>query len=145
MPGPGMPRSPARCLVVRYCVVVISLVYQGAYAQVEDAYAQGREVFLDRELGHCVLCHQVTQLNVPFQGNLGPDLSGVALRMTLKQMRAKIVDPAADNPHTVMPAYHRTRGLKQVALAYRDQPILTEQQLTDLLAFLNTLRLGSTD
>ena len=34
--------------------------------------AIGRAIFSDRESGHCVLCHQVDGLEVPFQGNLGP-------------------------------------------------------------------------
>ena len=38
---------------------------------------QGREVFVDRQGGHCVLCHQVATLDAPFQGDIGPALDDI--------------------------------------------------------------------
>ncbi len=108
---------------------------------VGDAQA-GRQVFLDRNLGHCLLCHAATQLSAPFQGNIGPDLSDVADRLSAEAIRARVVDPTRLNPDTVMPAYHRTADLQQVAAEYEGQPILDGQQLEDLLAFLLTLKTG---
>jgi sulfur-oxidizing protein SoxX len=39
-----------------------------------------------------------------------------------------------------MPAYHRTEGLTRVAPAFKDKPVLTAQQIEDVVAFLLTLK-----
>ena len=101
---------------------------------------RGREVFLDRELGHCLLCHQVSQLDAPFQGNIGPDLSNIAERLPISAIRERIIDPTQLNPQTVMPAYGRTEDLLDVDERYLGKPILEPSQLEDLVAFVATLR-----
>ena len=101
---------------------------------------RGLEVFLDRELGHCVLCHEAVQVDAPFQGNLGPDLSDLGLRMEAGEIRAKVMDPTVGNPQSAMPAFHRANGLRQVAAPYVGKPILDAGQMADLVAFLAGLR-----
>jgi sulfur-oxidizing protein SoxX len=44
------------------------------------------------------------------------------------------------NPDTIMPAYYRVDGLTRVGLAWRGKPILTAEQIEDVIAFLVTLR-----
>jgi L-cysteine S-thiosulfotransferase len=39
-----------------------------------------------------------------------------------------------------MPAYYRTEGLYDVAAAYRGKPILSAQQVEDVVSYLQTLR-----
>jgi len=39
-----------------------------------------------------------------------------------------------------MPAYHRTEGLVRVGPAWRGKPLLTAEQIEDVVAFLVTLR-----
>ena len=39
-----------------------------------------------------------------------------------------------------MPAYYRTEGLNQVAGAFRGKPILSAQQVEDVVAWLATLK-----
>jgi len=39
-----------------------------------------------------------------------------------------------------MPAYHRSEGLARVAPAWRGKPVLSAQQIEDVVAFLMTLR-----
>ncbi len=39
-----------------------------------------------------------------------------------------------------MPDYYEVDGLHRVGLAWRDKPILTAEQIEDVVAFLTTLR-----
>ena len=100
----------------------------------------GERVFAERNFGHCVLCHSVVGLDVPFQGNIGPDLSTVGLRLTPAQLRLRVVDYQALKPDTLMPSYYRTEGLHQVEIGQIGQTILTAQQVEDLVAYLTSLR-----
>jgi len=39
-----------------------------------------------------------------------------------------------------MPSYYRTDGLNRVGAAWRDKPVLTAEEIEDVVAFLATLR-----
>ena len=73
-------------------------------------------------------------------GNLALPLSGVGGRYGAGQLRLRIVDSSRVNRATIMPAYYRVSGLNQVAEAYRGRPILSAQQVEDVVAYLLTLR-----
>lgn len=89
---------------------------------------------------NCLLCHAVPETGVPFMGNLGPGLSGVASRLTAGQMRLRIVDSMRINPETIMPSYYRLEGLQQVANPWRGKSILSAREVEDVIAYLLTLR-----
>jgi sulfur-oxidizing protein SoxX len=76
---------------------------------------------------------------VPAFGNLGPPLVGVASRLSEPQIRLRLVNPKRINPETIMPAYHRAEGLTRVAEKYRGRPILSAQEIEDVVAYLLTL------
>ena len=101
--------------------------------------ARGRAIVANRQVGLCLLCHSGPFPEERFQGNLAPDLSGAGRRWTEGQLRLRVVDSSRINPATIMPAYHRTEGLTRVAPAYRGKPILTAEQIEDVVAFLLTL------
>ncbi|MCG8442246.1 MAG: sulfur oxidation c-type cytochrome SoxX [Caulobacterales bacterium] len=101
---------------------------------------RGRRVFVEREAGHCVLCHVVDALDAPFQGDVGPALSDVGARLTAGQIRLRVVDAARLNPDTVMPPYHRVTGLTQVARGDEGRPILSSQEIEDVVAYLAALK-----
>jgi L-cysteine S-thiosulfotransferase len=101
--------------------------------------AAGRDVFVDRTSGHCVLCHRVSGLDASFQGDLGPDLSTIGARLSAPQIRYRIVDASRLNPASIMPPYYRTESLAQVAEAYRGKTVLTGQQIEHLVAYLSSL------
>ena len=101
--------------------------------------AQGERIFVEREAGHCVLCHRVAGLDAPFQGNLGPALTGIGSRLSPAQIRLRIVDASRLNPDTIMPPYYRSEGLAQVAGEYRGQTVLSAGQIEHLVAWLATL------
>jgi len=98
---------------------------------------RGKIVFLQREQGHCVLCHVVSELDVAFQGNIGPDLSQVGARLSPAQIRLRIVDYQILSPGTLMPSYYRIHDLYQVQDDYLGETILTAQQVEDLVAYLS--------
>lgn len=102
--------------------------------------ARGRAIVANRQLGLCLLCHSGPFPEERFQGNLAPDLRGAGTRWTEGQLRLRIVDSSRVNPATIMPAYHRTEGLVRVGPAWRGKPILSAEQIEDVVAFLTTLR-----
>jgi sulfur-oxidizing protein SoxX len=101
--------------------------------------ARGRLVALGRD-ANCILCHGFPDASVRFYGDLAPPLHGVGSRLSVGQLRLRIVDSSQLNPATPMPPYHRVSGLTQVAEAYRGKPILTAQEVEDVIAYLVTLR-----
>ena len=102
--------------------------------------AAGRKIVLDRQVGLCLLCHSGPFPEERFQGTIGPDLNAVAARLSEGQIRLRIVDPSRTNPDSVMPAYFRTEGLTRVAPSLRGKPILSAEQIEDVVAFLVTLK-----
>jgi len=102
--------------------------------------ARGRAIVVNRQVGLCLLCHSGPFPEERLQGNLAPDLKGVATRWTEAQLRLRIVDAAVINPQTIMPPYYRVAGLERVAPAWRGKPILTAEQIEDVVAFLMTLK-----
>ena len=66
--------------------------------------------------------------------------SGAGSRSTEGQLRLRIVDAGRLNSATIMPPYYRVDGLNRVAANFRGKPILTAEQIEDVVAFLATLR-----
>lgn len=100
---------------------------------------RGKILFVARDGGHCVLCHAVAPLDAEFQGDVGPALDGVGDRLTSAQLRLRIADYQIIRPGTLMPSYYRNHDLYQVGEEYKDGPILTAQEVEDLVAYLGTL------
>ena len=102
--------------------------------------ARGRAIVVNRQVGLCLLCHSGPFPEERFQGNLAPDLRGAGTRFSEGQLRLRIVDSSRINAATIMPAYHRTEGLARVAPAWRGKPVLSAEQIEDVVAFLMTLK-----
>jgi sulfur-oxidizing protein SoxX len=101
--------------------------------------ARGLSVIAGRD-ANCLLCHAVPESGARFTGNLAPPLDGVGARVGAGQLRLRMVDSTRLNANTIMPPYYRIDGLNQVAEAWRGKPILTAQQIEDVVAYLLTLR-----
>ena len=61
-------------------------------------------------------------------------------RLTPAQMRLRIVEPTKVNPDTMMPPFYRVDGLNRVMPQFQGKPILTAEQIEDVIAFLETLK-----
>jgi len=136
---------------VRVAAAIVALAGLAGAAHAQDSLPQsltgakgdpvrGRAIVANRQVGLCLLCHSGPFPDERFQGELAPDLRGAGARWTEGQLRLRIVDSGRVNPASIMPAYHRTEGLTRVAPAFRGKPILSAEQVEDVVAFLMTLK-----
>lgn len=102
--------------------------------------ARGRAIVANRQVGLCLLCHTGPIPEERFQGSLAPELGGAGRRWTEGELRLRIVDAARINPATIMPSYYRTEGLTRVARSFTGKPILSAEQIEDIVAYLTTLK-----
>ncbi len=121
-----------------------------SYAVVEDAIpraltgmpgdpVRGRALIVDRATT-CILCHSGPFPEQKFQGDLAPNLAGAGSRWSEGQLRLRLVDASRLNAATIMPSYYRVDGLDRVGAAWRGKPILSAEQIEDIVAYLGTLR-----
>jgi L-cysteine S-thiosulfotransferase len=101
---------------------------------------RGRTIVVNRQVGLCLLCHTGPYPEERFQGTLAPDLKGTGSRWSQGQLRLRIVDASRLNPDTIMPPYYRLEGLARVASAFQGRPLLTAEQIEDVISHLATLR-----
>jgi sulfur-oxidizing protein SoxX len=158
---PGSRRSRAKFLAKPACIAIVLAAFAASPAYAQDALrpyrvvgdsipdsltgvkgdpGRGRAIVVNRQVGLCLLCHTGPFPEERFQGTLSPDLTGTGARLTEGQLRLRVVDASRVNPATIMPPYYRAHDLTRVAAAFRDKPILTAEQIEDVVAFLTTLR-----
>ncbi len=110
--------------------------------------ANGRIIMGDNSVGNCVACHQVTEMSdVPFQGNVGPMLDGTGERWSEAELRGIVVNAKVAFEGSIMPAFYKTEGFIRPGNAYTGKaaddtfgPLLTAQQVEDVVAYLVTLK-----
>ncbi|NNU79249.1 sulfur oxidation c-type cytochrome SoxX [Halovulum dunhuangense] len=108
--------------------------------------AEGRKV-MNRGAGNCIACHEVSALSdLPFHGEVGPLLDGVGSRWTEAELRGLVANPKMMFEGTIMPAFYKTEGFIRPGEGYTAKapegplkPILSAQQIEDVVAFLMTL------
>lgn len=130
--------GPASAQVSNYMVTgdAINAPLDGHVGKAE----RGKAIVKNRETANCLICHTIPDPHERFMGDVGPPLAGVALRLSVAQIRLRLVDPTRVNPSAVMPAYHRVGGLAHVDARYADRPVLTAREIEDVVAYLATLR-----
>lgn len=101
--------------------------------------ARGREIAINRRQGNCLACHGMPIEEQPFHGEVGPPLYGVANRYDAGELRLRIVDSKVVNSETMMPSFYRAEGFHRVTSQFADKPILTAQEVEDVVAYLMTL------
>lgn len=99
----------------------------------------GRAIVVKRE-STCLLCHSGPFPDQRFQGDLSPSLGGTGSRWSEGELRLRMVDASRLNPATIMPSFYRIDGLTRVAANFRGKPVLTAEQIEDVVAFLTTLK-----
>lgn len=109
--------------------------------------AEGSKVATTRALGNCVACHQISTNKADFQGNIGPALDGAADRYSEAQLRGIVIDAKHTFADSVMPGMYKTGPFIRPGDAYTGKaapaelpPILTAQQVEDVVAYLMTLK-----
>jgi sulfur-oxidizing protein SoxX len=101
--------------------------------------ARGRALVVDRT-STCILCHSGPFPEQRFQGDVAPSLAGTGKRWSEGEIRLRLVDASRFNAATIMPSYYRLDGLSRVGRAWQGKPILTAEQIEDIVAYLVTLR-----
>jgi sulfur-oxidizing protein SoxX len=111
---------------------------------------RGAALVADRARSLCLLCHQaaVTGPHAPaaLQGTLSTDLRGAGTRWSAAQLRLRVADSRRLNPASLMPTLHAAapsaadEAEARVGAAWRGQPVLSAQELEDIVAWLETQR-----
>ncbi|WP_420859100.1 sulfur oxidation c-type cytochrome SoxX [Marivivens marinus] len=110
--------------------------------------AEGEKVMTSRGLGNCIACHQVTALEeYPFHGEVGPSLDGAGSRWDEAQLRGIVAGAKNTFPDSVMPSFYKSTGFIRIGDAFTGKagsdpttPLLTAQQIEDVVAYLMTLQ-----
>lgn len=108
---------------------------------------RGLEVMVNRGLGNCIACHQVTALEeYEFHGEVGPSLDGVGARWEEAALRGIMVNAKNVFPDTIMPSFYRVSGYTRPGNAFTGRaaegpldPLLAAQDIEDVIAYLMTL------
>lgn len=109
---------------------------------------EGAKVMSNRGLGNCVACHAISAMpDVAFQGNVGPSLDGVADRWEEAQLRGIVSDAKMTFDGTIMPSFYKVGPYIRQGDAFTGKaaegelpPLLTAQQIEDVVAYLMTLK-----
>ena len=110
--------------------------------------AEGAAIVGDKKKGNCVACHAVSALaDVPFQGEIGPPLDGVADRWSEAEIRGIVSDAKKTFDGSMMPSFYKTGPYIRPGNAFTGKaaegelpPLLSAQQIEDVVAFLLTLK-----
>lgn len=109
----------------------------------------GEKVMTTRGLGNCIACHAVTQLdNIPFHGEVGPPLDGAGDRWTEAELRGIVANSKMTFDESMMPSFYKVDGYIRPGNAFTGKaaksaelpPLLTAQQIEDVVAYLLTLK-----
>lgn len=109
--------------------------------------AAGAEL-MNKGAGNCIACHAVEKLsNLQFHGEIGPPLDGVADRWSEAELRGIVANAKIMFEGTMMPAFYKVEGFTRPGDAYTGnayegeiQPLLTGQEIENVVAFLMTLK-----
>lgn len=107
----------------------------------------GAEI-MNKGAGNCIACHQVSALShLQFHGEIGPPLDGAADRWSEAELRGIVANAKIMFPDSMMPSFYKTEGFIRIGDEYTGeplegevQPLLTAQEVEDVVAYLMTLK-----
>lgn len=110
--------------------------------------ANGRLIVGDKKQGNCVACHVVSDLAaIPFQGEIGPILDGAGDRWSEPELRGIVSNAKIMFEDSMMPSFYKTEGFIRPGNGYTGKaaddtfgPLLSAQQIEDVVAYLTTLK-----
>lgn len=110
--------------------------------------ANGAVIVGDKKQGNCVACHQVSALSkIQWHGEVGPPLDGVADRWSEAELRGIVANAKIMFEGSMMPSFYKTHGYIRPGEGFTSEPaneplppLLTAQQIEDIVAFLATLK-----
>lgn len=106
------------------------------------------ETIMNKGAGNCIACHQVTALeHLAFHGEIGPSLDGAGSRWSEAELRGIVSNAKVMFEGTMMPSFYKTEGFIRLGDAYTGKahpgnpdPLLTAQEVEDVVAYLMTLK-----
>lgn len=110
---------------------------------------EGRSIVGSKSKGNCIACHMVSELEAesPFHGEIGPMLDGVADRWTEAEIRGIVANAKMMFEGSMMPSFYKTTGYIRPGNGYTGKaaegelaPLLTAQQIEDVVAYLLTMK-----
>ena len=137
--GMSAPANVAAEEMVNFSIVDGNSIPDSLTGKAGDP-AKGRETAIHRKKGNCLACHVLPAPEQPYHGEVGPELNGVASRLSEGEIRLRIVNPKYANPATIMPAFYNTEGLHMVQKKWQGKPMLTAEEVEDIVAYLMTLK-----
>ena len=116
---------------------------------------RGLEIAVDTSRGDCLACHHIAKVLLKAEqddaasvekygrhGEVGAPLNGVAGRFSEAELRLIVAEPQKAFPDAdiAMPAYHAIKDQKDVHPHCKGRPMLSAQEVEDVVAFLQTLK-----
>jgi len=109
--------------------------------------AKGRAV-MNKGSGNCIACHKVSDLaELPFHGEVGPTLDGVADRWSEAELRGIVTNAKMMFPDSMMPSFYKVDGYIRPGNGFTGKAaegaldtLLTAEQIEDVVAYLLTLK-----
>lgn len=109
---------------------------------------EGAKVISSKGLGNCVACHEISAMpDIAFQGMIGPALDGAGDRWTEADLRGIVANAKMMFEGSMMPSFYKDTGYIRPGKAYTGKaaddtfgPLLSAQQVEDVVAYLATLK-----
>ena len=130
------PSTP-RAWRIAQCCLTLLVFFSGISATCAQTLPElGFRVMSAGNAGNCIACHALPG-QTGLASTFGPALHRVASRYSPQELREWVTDARKIKPNTLMPPFGTTQGTNA---AVRAQSILSEDQITQVVAALLTLK-----
>jgi sulfur-oxidizing protein SoxX len=89
---------------------ISSFAMTGLFASDAQMIKQGEKIFMTKNLGNCLACHDINGKEVDGPGSMGPKLQALQYWPD-EALYEKIYNPYTTNPISVMPAFGKNGWL----------------------------------